>query len=415
MKINTWRRFPSDPSDWFSAEEIAKAKQYVRPLGRLSFAERAVALAADLVLVSTHAAPRLLDALEIRRWPLRLLVTVLLLQLVGTLAVAGFSAYRELVYDKRWGFSTQTVGGFGMDAMKNTVLGVVLFSLLLLPLWAIIRATSLWWIYGWLLMGVFVVGLGLLAPVLIMPLFNKFSPLEDDDLREDLLGVARSVDADVNEIEVSDASRRTRKDNAFVTGLGKTRKLVVYDNLLTRPREQVRSVAAHEIGHWKLGHIRRVIPLVAGLLLANFALLKLVLEWDTALDWAGVGSVRDPAILPLFMVVFTAASALTGLVSAWVTRAGEREADLFALETTRDPTASAEMLRALHTDNLSDLAPSRWKMLTATHPPVAERLALNAAWAEAEAEGGGCGGGDVGQDGDRAERDGNPVVGSTGP
>ena len=410
--ISAWRRVPSNPADWFSAEEIAKAKQYVKPLGRLNFAERATALAADVILVFTHAAPRLMDALDIRRWPLRLLGTVVLLQIVGTVAAAGFGAYRELVYDKRWGFSTQTVRGFLADAAKNTLLGIVLFAALLLPLWAIVRSTGLWWVYGWLVMAAFVIGLGLLAPVLIMPIFNKFTPLDDDDLRADLLGVARAADADVTEIEVSDASRRTRKDNAFVTGLGKTRKLVLYDNLLNRPREQVRSVAAHEIGHWKLGHIRRIIPIAAGLLLANFAALKVVLEWDTALEWAGVESRRDPAVLPLFMVVFAVVGALTGLVSAWVTRAGEREADLFALEVTRDPAASSAMLRALHTDNLSDLAPSRWKMLTASHPPAAERLALTAAWAQAQ-EGGAAGRRQVGEDGGRSEGDGDPGVGRT--
>ena len=408
--INPWRRFPSDPSDWFSADEIAKAKSYVRPLGRLNFAEKATTLAADLVIVGTHAAPRLLDALDVRPWPLRLLVTILLLQVVGVVVGAGFTAYRELSYDKRWGFSTQTPAGFLADQGKNLLLGTVLFFALLLPLWAIIRTSDLWWIFGWLVMAAFVIGLGLLAPVLIMPIFNKFTSLEDGDLRADLLSVAQSANADVNEIEVSDASRRTRKDNAFVTGLGKTRKLVLYDNLLNRPREQVRSVAAHEIGHWKLGHIRRIIPIAAGLLLVNFAAVKVVFEWSTAVDFAGVDSVRDPAAVPLFMLVFTVVGGLTALVSAWVTRAGEREADLFALEVTKDPAASSAMLRALHTDNLSDLAPSRWKMLTASHPPAAERLALTAAWAEAH-EGGAPGGRQVGEDGGGAQRDGDALAG----
>jgi STE24 endopeptidase len=94
-----------------------------------------------------------------------------------------------------------------------------------------------------------------------------------------------------------------------------------------------------------------------------------------------VESIEDPAALPLFLVVFPLASAVTGLVSAWVTRAGEREADLFALEVTRDPDATAGMLRALHTDNLADLAPSWWKRVAAGHPPAAERLAMCAAWA----------------------------------
>ena len=93
---------------------------------------------------------------------------------------------------------------------------------------------------------------------------------------------------------------------------------MLFDTILARPVEQIRSVAAHEIGHWKLGHIKRIIPVAAGLLFVNFAVLRLVLGWDRALEWAGVDCLGDPAALPLFLLVFPLGSALTGLVSAWV-------------------------------------------------------------------------------------------------
>ena len=381
--INPWKRFPAQPEDWFSAEEIAKAKSYVRPLSRLNLAEKLVGGTALIAVIWTHVVPELLDDWGVDGWVLRLLAAMLIVQVVELVVATPFAAYRELAYDRRWGFSTQTTSGFVTDTLKGLLVGVVVTTLLLLPLWALIRSTDLWWIWGWLVMGVFVVGIGVLAPVLIMPLFNKFTPLADESLREDLLGVARQADADVSQIEVSDASRRTRKDNAFVTGLGKTRKLVLFDTILSRPAEQIRAVAAHEIGHWRLGHIKRLIPVAVGLLFVNFAVLRLVLGWDRALEWAGVESLRDPAALPLFLLVFPLGSALTGLVSAWVTRAGEREADLFALDVTRDPDAAMAMLRALHTDNLADLAPSWWKRANASHPHAAERLAMARAWSGA--------------------------------
>ncbi len=379
-KINPWKRFPAQPEDWFSATEIDKAKRYVKPLARLNLIERLVGGAALVALIWTHVVPEWLNDWGIDNWVLRLLVAMLIVQAVELVVTLPFAAYRELVYDKRWEFSTQTAGGFVSDSLKGLLVGVIVTTVLLVPLWALIRSTDLWWVWGWLVMAVFVVGLGLLAPVLIMPLFNKFTPLDDEDLRADLLDVARQSGADVNEIQVSDASRRTRKDNAFVTGLGKTRRLVLFDTILSRPVEQIRSVAAHEIGHWKLGHIKRIIPVAAGLLFVNFAVLRLVLGWDRALDWGGVDSLSDPAALPLFLLVFPLGSALTGLVSAWMTRAGEREADLFALEVTGDAPAFSAMLRSLHTDNLADLTPSWWKRATASHPHAAERLAMTAAW-----------------------------------
>lgn len=379
-KINPWKRFPATPEDWFSAEEIAKAKRYTGPLSRMNLAERLAGGAALVSVIWTQAVPKWLDGWGVDNWVLRLVLAMAVVQVVDLLVSTPVSAYRELSYDKRWEFSTQTTGGFVSDTLKGLLVGVVVTTLLLLPLWALIRSTELWWVWGWLVMGVFVVGLGVLAPVLIMPLFNKFTPLEDEALREDLLGVARQADADVSLIEVSDASRRSRKDNAFVTGLGKTRKLVLFDTILSRPAEQIRAVAAHEIGHWRLGHIKRLIPVAIALLFVNFAVLRLVLGWDRALEWAGVDTLGDPAALPLFLLVFPLGSALTGLISAWVTRAGEREADLFALEVTRDPNAMSEMLRSLHTDNLADLAPSWWKRANASHPHAAERLAMARAW-----------------------------------
>ena len=282
VPINPWRRFPADPDDWFSAEEIAKAKSYVRPLTRLTLVERAIGLAALVRSIWTHAVPELLDALDVSNWVGRLVVALVVVQVMEVAVSTPFAAYRELGYDKRWGFSTQTVRGFVSDLAKQLLVGLVIGVVLLLPLWALIRTTDLWWILGWLVMGLFVVGLGLLAPVLIMPLFNKFTPLDDAELREDLLQLARQVDADISEIQVSDASRRTRKDNAFVTGLGKSRRLVLFDTLLPRPREQVRSVAAHEIGHWKLRHVVRIIPIVIAAV-RQLRRAALVLGWDAAL------------------------------------------------------------------------------------------------------------------------------------
>jgi STE24 endopeptidase len=168
--------------------------------------------------------------------------------------------------------------------------------------------------------------------------------------------------------------------------MGKTRKLVLFDTLLEEPRANVRSVAAHEIGHWKLRHIRRMIPLALGLSFVTFFVVRLVLEWDALLRFAGVDSLRDPASLPLFLLVFPLPGIVTSLLQAWFIRAGEREADLFALEATDDPDAASEMERNLHVKNLADLAPSRWKRLTVDHPPAAERLAMIEGWRRARAD-----------------------------
>jgi hypothetical protein len=115
--INAWKAFPADPADFFSEEEIAKAKRYVTPLRRLSMVERTVVFLVDLAIVRGHVAPHVLRSLDVHNWVARLVVTIVLVTVIGTVTGVGWSAYRELSYDKRWGFSTQTVNGFVSDTV----------------------------------------------------------------------------------------------------------------------------------------------------------------------------------------------------------------------------------------------------------------------------------------------------------
>lgn len=381
--ITPWKRFPADASRYFSAREIAEAKAYVRPLRIANATNKALSLAAEVAVIGFHVAPRLLDRWNINSWPLAILVVMMLLAVVDNAISVPFQAWRELGYEKRSGMSSQTVAGFIGDLVKGLVLGAVLFSLILIPVWALVRTTPLWWLWGWLVTVAFSVGLLVLYPVVIAPVFNKFKPLADGELKASLLDLARRAGADISEVQVADASRRTRRDNAYVAGLGATRQVVMFDNLLERPRAMIESVVAHEIGHWKLGHIKRSLPLALSVLFVNFGLLKVVLESRWLLDFAGVDSLRDPAAVPLFALLFPLVASATGLVNTWLTRAHERDADLYALELTEDPASFVEAMRTLHADNKADLDPPRWRALTMSHPPAAERMAMGDAWAAA--------------------------------
>lgn len=379
--ITAWRRFKSNPADWFTAEEIAKAKAYSTPSRRLNRAARAVALTAEIVVILTHLGPRIEDAVG-GHWIVDVIAIMAALAVIDTVVGLPFQAYRQLSFDKRWGFSTQTTGQFVGDVFKSLGIGVVINGLLATALWAVIRSTDLWWLFGWLVMLVFVVGLGVLAPVLLDPIFNKFTPLDDEELRDEMLALARSLDADVSEVLVSDASKRDTRDNAYVTGLGKTRRLVLFDTILKRPREQLRSVAAHELGHWKLKHIRRQVLVLTPLLLLLFIGLRAVLSWDAVLDLGGVEQLREPGALPLFWFAFGMLGRVLGLATAYLTRVGEREADLFALRGTNDPASFVAAMRALHADNLTDLTPTAWQRVMRSHPPGDERMAMATAWAK---------------------------------
>jgi STE24 endopeptidase len=381
---STYRRVPNDPADWFSADELDRARRYQRPLTRLRLLRGALSLTVALVFIFGQVGPRLIDAFDVANWVAQLIVMLLALELVALVYNPILDWWVDLVHDKEWGLSNQTGKGFAADQVKSVVLGLVVNVVLLVPLYWVIRSTDLWWVYGWLLVVVFSVGLGFLYPVVIAPIFNKFTPLADEALRTRLFEVARRSHVDIGELLVADESKRSTRDNAYVAGLGATRRVVLYDTLLDHRGEVIEQIVAHEIGHWRRHHLRRQIPLVAGLAFLVFVGLRQVAEWTWLFEQADVDGIGDPAGLPILLLGVQAGFLLTGLVTAFVSRAFERQADLEALEVLQAPATTIEMQRALHVKNLADLDPGMVKLLQASHPPAAERMAFARAWADAE-------------------------------
>ncbi|MEX2658759.1 MAG: M48 family metallopeptidase [Acidimicrobiales bacterium] len=378
--LSHWKRVDADAAEWFDEEEIQQGRAYNRPIGRLNRVRQALGVIVLIALVVGEVAPRVLEALDLSGWVLELLAVLVLFEAVNLVYSPWFSAYRSLLYDRRWGQSTQTAGGLVLDEVKGTVVNLVLLSALLVPLYAVIRATDLWWLFGWLIFSGFTVLLGLLYPVVIAPIFNQFEPLGDKVLRDRLLTLARRLDLDVNEVLVTDASKRSVAGNAYVAGLGKTRRVVLFDTILDWSHDAIEQVVAHELGHWHHRHLRRKLPVLLAFQLVTFIATWAVLRSDALLEVAGVAQLGDPASLPLFLAVFPLSFVLTTLVSSWLSRVDERQADLFALGTLGDPQAFTELFRRVAERNKADVDPSCWKRITASHPPVAERLAMAGRW-----------------------------------
>jgi STE24 endopeptidase len=385
-----WRQVPNRPDDWFSADELDRARRYRKPVSRARMLRLGVSTAVLLVLVFADVAPRLVDALDITNWVAQLIVIVALLELISTVVSTPFDAWLELRHDREWDLSTQTERGFAADLAKGLVLGFIINVVLLLPLLAVIRSTPTWWLWGWLVMVVFTIGLGFLYPVVIAPIFNTFTPLEDEDMNGRVDRIADIAGVQISGTYVADESKRSRRDNAYVAGLGATRRVVLFDTLLEHPPEVVEQVVAHEIGHWRLKHLRKQIPVIALLLLALFAGLKAFSGWDWIFEQAGVVTTGDiplvgqPTALPLLVLAAQIGFGLLGLLTAWVSRAFERQADIEALDLLEQPQTMLDMQRGLHTKNLADLEPGLVKRLQASHPPAAERMALTSAWAAAK-------------------------------
>lgn len=378
--VSSWRRVPNDPAEWFTPDELDRARRYQTPLGRLRVLRGVLGVVAIVVLVALEVPPRLVEALDVTNWVVQLLVVVVLLEGVALLYNPALDWWVDLVHDKRWGLSNQTPSGFFVDQLKSLALGVVVNLVLLVPLYALIRSTDLWWFWGWLLLLVFSIGIGFLYPIVIAPIFNTFTPLEDDDLAARIDDIAGRAGVSLEGAFVADESRRSTRDNAYVAGLGATRRVVLFDTILEHPPAVVAQVVAHEVGHWRLGHLRRQIPLVALLSLVLMLGLRLLAEWDglwSAIDVDGLG---DPTSLPVLLLAVQIGFGVMGLGASYVSRAFERQADLQALELLGEPDLMLDMLRRLHVKNLADLDPNVWRRMQASHPPAAERMALVRAW-----------------------------------
>lgn len=377
--ITPWRAFAAKPEDWFSADEIAKAKTYLAPIKRNRIISGTITSLVALALFAAHVPAHLLTGLGVHNWVLGVVVELAGLAVFSTVMGLPLAAWRALSYDKTWGFSTTSVSTFVSDQLKGLPLNVAILSLLFIPLWAIVRATETWWVWGFVVFFGFAGLLGLLFPVVIAPLFNKYTPLEDEELRGKLLAMAKTANADVSEILVEDSSKRDTRDNAYVAGIGKTRRVVLFDTMLDKPHEHLVSVICHEIGHWKLRHLLRTLPVAAAAAFVNFAALKVLFDQEAVLRFSGVaktGGMHNPAAIPLFLVLFGILAKATGLATSWLSRSHERQADIYALELTGDWQNLQAALRNLHTDNLADLVPGLWNRLTRSHPPAAERLAM---------------------------------------
>jgi STE24 endopeptidase len=375
-----WRRTTHDVTDWFGADALAEAKAYATPLNRLSLIRSIVSVTIALAIVTLEIGPWATGLVD-GGWVLQLLAVLVVLSLIELVWSPWFDAWIELDYDKRHDLSTQTAGGFVADLAKGTVLSVLLPFVLMTPLYAVMRNVDDWWLAGWAIATTLVVVLAFLYPVVIMPRFNKFEPLEAGDLRDRIDVVATRAGEEISGTFTMDASRRTKRDNAFVAGFGPTKRVVIYDTMLDHPTALIEQVVAHEIGHYRLKHIPKTAAFQAIVFLGVFAFLGWWTSWSTGLDWAGVSDIGDPGSLPYLLVGFGIAAKATSYAQAFYSRSKERQADLEALELLGDPDAFIDVWRRMAPKNKAELEPSFKKRLEASHPAIAERMAFGKAWA----------------------------------
>lgn len=364
----------------FDDDRYARSQEYTRVRTRFGLVSGAVNLAAVLAWWWAGGF-EWLDQL-LRGLGYGALVTGLLY--VGSLGLASgalglpFRIYSTFVIEQRFGFNRTTAGTFAADLIKGLALTVVLGGALLAAVLAFFEWTgALAWLWCWLAATAFVLVAGFVAPTWIMPLFNTFTPLEPGALRDAILACARRADFPVQDIFVVDGSRRSSKANAFFTGLGRNKRIGLFDTLVRDYGvAELVAVVAHEVGHYKKGHVVQGLALQIGYLGALFFLLSFVLRQEGLFAAFHMSETSVYAGLVFFGLLLTPVDLLLSLLVNAVSRRNEFQADAFAAATTGNGEALVAALRKLSADSLTNLTPHPLHVfLHYSHPPVLQRIA----------------------------------------
>ena len=288
-----------------------------------------------------------------------------------------FSIYNTFVIEEKYGFNKTTPKTYLLDIIKSLILTALIGGIVFAAvLWFFEKTGNFAWIYCWVAITLFQIFFMFIAPVVIMPIFNKFVPLEESELRTAIENYAKAQNFKMKGIFKMDGSKRSSKSNAFFTGFGRSRRIVLFDTLIERhSANELVSILAHEMGHYKKKHIMQAIArsiIVMGLTLF---LLSLFIENEQLFAAFKMEHLSVYASLFFFGFLYTPIATLIGLVENIISRKNEYEADAFAVETYGDADAMIKGLKKLSVDNLSNLTPHPFKVFMGySHPPVLERI-----------------------------------------
>lgn len=372
-------RIPAEFEGVYDAEKYRQSQEYTRVNTRFGFLTSTFNLAVSLIFWFAGGF-QWLDQIA-RGWGFSSIVTGILyigvLVIARTLLSLPFNIYDTFVIEERFGFNKTTPFVFVTDLLKGLGLGIVIGVPILAGVLAFFEyAGALAWLYCWIVLTIVTLFLQFIAPTWIMPLFNKFTPLEDGELRESIMAYARRADFPLENLFVMDGSKRSTKSNAFFTGFGKHKRIALFDTLIAAHSvPELVAVLAHEIGHYKKKHILQGMLISIAHSGVMLFLLSIFLGHQGLFD---AFYVKQPSIyagLIFFGMLYSPIELVISLAMNFLSRRNEYEADRFAIETTPDAEPFIAALKKLSVQNLSNLTPHPFHVaLSYSHPPVLQRI-----------------------------------------
>ncbi len=304
------------------------------------------------------------------------MATIVMVLVIYSLLEAPFSIYRTFVIEARFGFNKMTFRLYLLDALKGMLIGAILgLPLLFGVLWLMERMGAYWWLYVWLVWVVFNLLVLFIYPSFIAPLFNKFSPMQDDAMKSRIEGLLRKCGFTAQGLFVMDGSKRSSHGNAYFTGFGKTKRIVFFDTLLERLSiNEVEAVLAHELGHFKRRHVVKRIAATFALSLGFLWLLGQLMQTAWFYQGLGVNTPSTALALLLFFITLPIFSFLLGPFMSAYSRKHEFEADAYAAKQT-DAADLVNALVKLYQDNAATLTPDPlYSRFYDSHPPAMVRI-----------------------------------------
>jgi STE24 endopeptidase len=370
---------PEEFAGVYDADAYRKSQEYTRAQTRFGFVTSTFEIAVTIAFWFAGGF-NYLDGI-VRRWDLNPILTGLFY--VGILTIAKsalslpFSAYQTFVIEKRFGFNKTSPRTYVADILKAIALGTLLGAPLLAGVFALYQyAGSAAWVWCWFSTALFMLFVQFIAPTWIMPLFNKFTPLPDGELRQSILAYAQSVNFPLKNLFVMDGSRRSTKSNAFFTGFGKNKRIALFDTLIEKHSvQEIVAILAHEIGHYKKRHIFQGIGISIAHMGILFYLLSVFIHHDGLFEAFFLERSSIYSGLVAFGMLYTPVEMVLSVVMHMLSRHNEYQADRYAAETTRAAGPMIQALKTLSLHNLSNLTPHPFRVfLQYSHPPVLKRI-----------------------------------------
>ena len=380
LTISSFRtELPDEFRGFYDDEKYSKSQEYTRANLKFSLIENSFSTLL-IILFIVFGGFNYID-IYARSFGFDSIVTGLIftgiLMLGSSILSLPFSLYGTFVIEEKFGFNKTTIKTFFIDLIKGMILSVILGGIVLYGILFFFESyPELAWLYTWLAMIIFSIVMFFLAPIVIMPLFNKFTPLEDGELKEKISIYAKKQNFKMKGIYTMDGSKRSTKLNAYFTGFGKFRRIVFYDTLVEKlSADEIVSVLAHEMGHFKLKHVFKGLINSIIIMGVMFFILSLFINNKDLFTAFKMENVSIYGSLIFFAFLYSPISMLISIYGNIKSRKHEYEADKYAVDTTENKEDMVTALKKLSVENMSNLTPHPFNVfMYYSHPPVLERI-----------------------------------------